>query len=294
MARQGRLIFSFITICLFLNNCSFSVAPLYNKNNLASVVKQKIKEELSQEATTKLVGSTFWVYLPQEGLFDFPKDPPIVFKRFSPLDAKVKFSSNKKIFVSYNIKSMPEKKEKQTTVFSKKAIRAIGNVWQIIRKVSFSMDKESRKAVQFYCVVTSDILNGVDVIQIAYAPDLARLSFVLIQVPEFQRRIITEPIFAPQAIGDTKGEHIEMKDFTFEEFITLQIRNRILNRFQIENSKTASSKRKPMSDSEIAREVVRIVKETLKIYNWRKFSKLEIYNGLNGETRVFEYPDIFN
>ncbi|MDD5347199.1 MAG: hypothetical protein PHT59_01145, partial [Candidatus Omnitrophica bacterium] len=67
--------------------CSFSVAPSYTKNDLEKVVKDLIKKGCGIEATTKLVGSTFWVYLPLEDITEFPPHPPSFYERFEPVEA---------------------------------------------------------------------------------------------------------------------------------------------------------------------------------------------------------------
>ncbi|MDD5348055.1 MAG: hypothetical protein PHT59_05525, partial [Candidatus Omnitrophica bacterium] len=186
----------------------------------------------------------------------------------------------------------PARRKTRSPVLKQQAIRKISGSWLALRRVLFSMDDRSQQDVKFYCVVTADIASGFEIFQLAYSRDLVKMSFSMVQVPEFQHRIVTEYLPVPQARGDRQGKHLKMKDFAFREFIVLQVANRVESRFKGENNNLDHSPIEGMTDVEIDRDVARIALETLRIYDYKDVTSLETNNLLTRSKALFDESDI--
>ncbi|MDD5729976.1 MAG: hypothetical protein PHN57_02485 [Candidatus Omnitrophica bacterium] len=60
---------SLILFCaLLLSGCSSSTKPTYLKENIPEAIEKICKAEYRLDVTSKLVGSTLWIYIPLENL----------------------------------------------------------------------------------------------------------------------------------------------------------------------------------------------------------------------------------
>ena len=173
---------------------------------------------------------------------------------------------------NYSIKPVAEKEVKQEMSLDKKVNEKIFNVLQVIRRVLFSTDNSKINNPLFFCIVTADIKNGLEIKQIFYLSDLKKLTYGFISQTEYQHRIVQDTLVSTLIIGDRQGTHLDYQNITLDDFITGQIQNRIRIKFQ---------KPEVEKNADIDKEVLKIVSYTVDTYNFRNFSLLEMINLLN-------------
>ena len=86
---------------------------------------------------------------------------------------------------------------------------------------------------------------------------------------EYQHRAIQETEVSPKIIGDTQGLNLKYSDISFEDFILQQIQHRIRLKFQ---------KPEAEKNADIDKEILKIIRYTLKAYGFKDFSTLELNN----------------
>jgi hypothetical protein len=247
----------------------FSTAPTYLKEDIDKAIQDICKNEYNIDVKVKLVGSTLWIYLPVEDMFTKADKPEKYSERFVIEDNKVGFKDGT-LKAEYIIKSTPETEKTQEYKYNKVVLDKINNVWKVLRRVLFSL-KRSREEHEpkFFCLVTADIKNGFETREIFYYLDLKKVSYEFISWTEYQHRVLTDSDISLEAIGDTQGEHLDYRDITLDEFVASQIQHRIKLKFQ-----------KPEVDknADIDKEILKIIIYTVKTYNLRDFSYVELDN----------------
>ena len=253
---------------LFLSACNSSVAPSFLKEDIAPAVKNICKKEYQLDISTKISGSTLWVYMPLENIISKPDKPEKYMERFL-LEDKKSSLDEKILKVNYLIRPTTEKEKQQEMSLDKSVNEKIFNVLQVIRRVLFSMGASKENIPVFFCIVTADIRNGFEIKQIFYLPDLKKLSYSFISQTEYQHRIIQDTAISAEIIADKDGNHLNYRDITLEEFIADQIQGRIKLKFQ-----------KPEVEAgvDIDKEVLKIVTYTLDAYQFKDFALLELAN----------------
>ncbi len=249
--------------------CTSSTKPTYLKENIDQAVQDLAKKEYNIDVQAKLAGSTLWVYLPIEDILTASDKPAKYIERFLVDENRAEFKDGG-FKVEYAVKPVPEKKEKQQDYkYNKEALEKISNVWKIIRRVLFSMERTKDKEPKFFSLVIADIKNGFEIKEVFYALDLKKVSYDFISWTEYQHRAIDETNVSADIIGDRQGLHLNYKDITFEEFLAMQIKHRIKLKFQ-----------KPEVDKniDIDKEILKIVTYTLKMYGLRNFSEVQLEN----------------
>jgi len=257
LARTGLSFF----LVILITGCSSSTKPTYLRANIERDIQDICKKEYKLDITAKLVGQTLWIYLPIEGILEntSANKPQKYWERFEIKDNKSDFK-NGLFQVTYNVKRVPEKERVQETGYNKEALEKINDVWKVLRRIVFSM-KET-EAPKFFFLVTSDIQYGFTIAEIFYFQDIKKVSYSLISMTEYQHRSINQMEISPQVIGDKEGKFLNYRDIPMEEFIAMQIENRIRLKFQ-----------KPEVDknANIDKEVLKAVNDTLEIYDAKKY-----------------------
>jgi len=271
-----------IPLILFLSSCTSSTAPSFSREDIPAKVKAISKKEYKLDLSARLIGSTLWVYLPLEDIISKPAQPEKYIERFLLEDQKN--SLNEKILkVNYLVKPTAEKEKQQDVSIDKSVNEKIFNVLQVIRRALFSMDNSGKDQPLFFCIVTADIKNGLEIKQIFHLMDLKKLSYGLISQTEYQHRIIQDTAISAQIIGDKEGNRLDYREITLEDFIADQIQSRIKLKFQ---------KPEVEKNTDIDKEVLKIIGYTLNAYGFKDFTLAEITNLASGAKTVLNQTAI--
>ncbi len=272
-----------LPLILFLSACTSSTSPSFSREDIPREVKDICKKEYKLNLSTRLIGSTLWVYLPLEDIISKPAKPEKYIERFLLEDQKN--SLNEKILkVNYLIKPTVEKEKQQEITIDKSVNEKIFDVLQVIRRVLFSMDNSRNDKPLFFCIVTADIKNGLEIKQIFHLMDLKKLSYGLISQSEYQHRIIQDTAISAQIIGDKEGNHLDYREITLEEFIADQIQGRIKLKFQ---------KPEVEKNADIDKEVLKIITYTLNAYGFKDFNLAEMTNLATGAKAILNQKAVF-
>jgi len=171
--------------------------------------------------------------------------------------------------VDYAIKAIPEKEQTQEYKYSKAISEKMNGIWNLVRRVLFSMNRSKDLEPKFICLIISDIKNGFEISEICYYQDLKKISYNFISPEEYQHRSVQDFNLHPQIIGDTEGTHIDYSDITLENFITKQIQYRIKLKFQ---------KPEVEKNADIDKEIIKIIEHTIKTYGFKDFKTIELNN----------------
>jgi hypothetical protein len=267
LAKRGLLNFYIIILSLIFG-CSSPVTPSYLKEDIQKAIQDICRSEYQMEIKTKLVGQTLWLYLPLEDIFTKLEKPEKYLERFSIMRNSDELKEDS-LKVEYLIKAIPEQEKYQEYEYNKGVPEKINNVWKVLRRVLFSMEKSNKAEPHFFCLVVADIKNGFEIKELFYYLDLKKVSYEFISWTEYHHRTIQDTLMLPQIIGDKEGAHLDYKDITLGDFVLAQIQHRIKLKFQ-----------KPEVDknADIDKEILKIVVYTLKTYEFKDFSQVELNN----------------
>lgn len=266
-AKTGLLLSLYLLSFIFFG-CSSSTEPSFIKENIADSIREICEAEYNLQVKTKLVGETVWVYLPVEDILLDTKNPQKFSEKFEIGLLENKFDRNS-FQLEYSIKSIPETEKTQQSEYNKDVAEKLNNVWKVIRRVIFSMDRSRPDLPKFYCVITADIKKGFEIIDTIYYVDLKKVTYQFISWDEYQHRAIQEIAQSPEIFADTYGLHVKYKDITWEDFLSGQIKHRIRLKFQ---------KPEVEQNADIDKEILKIVVNTLKTYDYRDFITVEVEN----------------
>lgn len=282
-ARSGLKLSTYVLLPLLLCACISSTEPSYSKETLVDSIQNICKDEYNIEVKAKLIGQTLWIYLPLEDLIEKSDKPEKYLERFSIEHNKDEFKDGL-LKLEYSIKVIPEKEKYQEVKYNKLALEKMNNVWKVLRRVLFSMKDSKKDGLQFFCFISADIKNGFQMKEIFYYLDLKKVSYEFISLAEYQHRTIQDTQIQPEIIGDKEGLHLNYRDIPFEEFLMRQIEHRIRLKFQ-----------KPEVDKnvDIDKEIIKIVVYTLKTYNFRDFSTVELNNLLTNNKIILNQAAIW-
>jgi len=269
LAKNGLLFNLFILSNLILSGCTSSTQPTYPKESIDQAIQDICKKEYKTDVKVKLVGSTLWIYLPiPEGIVEKSNKPEKFIERFV-IEQNNNELKDEIVSVNYLIKPVPEQEKLQDMKYSKAAFDRINNVWKVLRRVIFSMEHLEQNSPKFFVTVTADTKNGFLIKEIFYYPDFKKVSYELMSWGEYQHRAIQETEVSPKIIGDTQGLNLKYSDISFEDFILQQIQHRIRLKFQ---------KPEAEKNADIDKEILKIIRYTLKAYGFKDFSTLELNN----------------
>jgi len=274
-AKRGQCLSLIIFLC-FICGCSFSTKPTYSREGIAKAIQDICKKEYKLDTKVTVAGSTLWIYLPVEDMISKSEKAEKYVERFE-IDANKDEFIDGSLKLEYLIKNIPEKEKSQSYTYEKRASEKMNNVWKVLRRVLFSMDRSQEgNELKLFCLVTADIKNGFETRQIFYYQDLKKVSYGMISWNEYQHRTVDETYVSPKIIGDKDGLHLTYKDITLGEFIAGQIKHRINLKFQ---------KPEVGKNADIDKEILKIVIYTIKTYNFRDFATAE-FNNLLTQNRI--------
>jgi len=264
LARKG---LSFFIIATFLCGCFSPVTtPVYD--NIVSAITNICWNEYKISVKVKQLDSTLWIYVPVEGIFEKADKAEKYKEKFEILNYKAKFETGA-LRIEYQIKPKKEEEKAQEFKYNKNVLEKMNNIWMVLRRVLFSMDRRQQEEPKFFCVVTADIKNGLELRQTFYYLDLKKVSYGFISWGEYQHRVIQNTRIVPEAVGDKEGTYVQYKKITLDEFIAAQIEQRIGLKFQ-----------KPEVDknANIDKEIINASVFTIKTYNFHDFTSVELNN----------------
>lgn len=112
--------------------------------------------------------------------------------------------------------------------YDKEILKKVGEITFSLRRVLLSMDKPPK----FYVFTASDTKDiGADLMIAGFIPDLVKLQLQFISRGEFLKRRYINLVSDKKALGDKTGRHIKKTNITMPEFISLLIKQEILNTF---------------------------------------------------------------
>jgi hypothetical protein len=280
LARSG------LNICVSLSlicGCTASTSPTYTKADIDKSVERILQNEYKLKAKARLVGQTFWLYLPLEDIFEQAKKPEKVVERFEIQENDNDFKNNR-LRLNYLIKTVPEREKSQGVAFKKVALEKITNAVLAMRRVIFSLGPKDRNAVKFYCLIASDIKNGYVIKELFYYEDLKKVTYDFISVDEYRHRVIVDSGQSLRIIGDREGRNIAYSNITLKDFVAGQIIHRINLKFQ---------KPEVKANADIDKEITKIVVETLNIYKVENVSAAELNNMVSKKKTVLSEQEIY-
>lgn len=266
-----------VVLSCLICGCTYSTSPTYLKENIPGAIQDICKSEYRFDVKATLAGSTLWIYFAVEDLLEKTDKPKKYSEKFE-IGANKSGVKNGSLTIEYSIKPIPDKEKSDDYKYNKKVQEQQNNIWKALRRVLFSMETTKRSEPKFFCLVTADIKNGFEIKQIFYYLDLKKFSYGFISSEEYLHRIAEELDISPLIIGDKEGLHLEYRDFSLEEFVVMQIEQRIKFKFQ-----------KPEVDknADIDKEVMKVAQYTLKTYGFKDFSEIELYNLLTKNRIIF-------
>jgi hypothetical protein len=102
------------------------------------------------------------------------------------------------------------------------------NIFLVIKRLILSTDNPPK----FFAFVVSGTKDpGYDIYYIGYTPDIVKLEMQFISVGEFQNRTVIVNSSNPEAINDTKGDHLPIHDIEIGQFISYLCRQNLENEF---------------------------------------------------------------
>ncbi len=266
-----KLFYGLLCLCLLLG-CAVPSEPTYSVENLSQSLEKILQEEYHIPIVSKLTGQTLWIYLPVEEEIFIESDNPQEYAKLFEVKSTEGILKEEILDVSYNIQEIPEAKEKQDKKFNPEVSDKINKVLRSVRRVLFSLKHDSN-GPKFFVIATSDIKNGIDIINITYIDDLRKAFYEIISWTEYQHRSVEDIKLSPESIGDKEGKHIEFRDIDFKEFLVEQIQQRVRSKF---------SRPEVKKDADIDKEVLKTIRNVLEIYKVDDFLLVSLKNTHTG------------
>lgn len=283
---RSALLLSLTLLIFNTSGCEYKKEYTYLKESIPDAIRDICKNEYKMDVTTRMTGSTVWIYIPVEDMVSEPdkkKKPEKFIERFVVEKGTGGFIE-RRLKLDYLIRTVPETEKAQSVVYSKDAIQKRIYIWQVISRIVFSMKPQKRDGVEFFSVVMADIKNGFVVREIYYFLDIKKVSYGLISYTEFQHRSVQDTQVAPEVIGDKTGAAINYRDITMPDFIASQILNRIRLKFQ---------KPEVKQNVDVDKEVEKIIAVTVKTYDFKDFSEAELNNLISNKRIVLNRAAIW-
>lgn len=268
LAKAALLFKITILLLCFTFGCSSSTTPTFLKEDIPNAIQDICREEYKLDVVATLVGETLWIYIPVEDMF-LPSDKAEKYvEKFSVEESQGNLADGL-IKIDYKVNPIPDEEKSHEIKYNKDVQKKTNDVWKALRRVIFSLDRSKQNEPKFFCIITADIKNGIETKETFYYLDLKKVSYDFISWGEYYHRAISETNISDEIIGDTQGKHLQYKDITFREFLMEQIKQRIKYKFQ---------KPEVEKNADIDKEIAKIVVNTLKIYGFKDFDVIELYN----------------
>lgn len=283
-------IFPHVPALFFLLSLAGCLPPSPPVQSLSEAGQKFLKicqEELKLNVLTRAYPHTLWIYLPAEQrLIDYKstQDGPTKSKEaaenfvinyldtyFSAEAFHIEYDIRKSIQypVSYGYTSI------YTDDYQEIQSQILTSLHRSYSGLGIETDKEpganTERPPDFIVLVAADIKTGIEIVSLFYYEDFKRAMTDPTSMPqdEFAKRNVTELQGQDSIIGDDRGKHVDYHDITWPEFVSKQIRQRV--RFKYQHSDF-----KPTED--IEEEIMTIVAETIKAYNFTDFQTIKLYN----------------
>ncbi len=173
-----------LLIIFFFSGCSYSTAPTFRREDIAEAIQNIATKEFKLSLKVKLVGQTLWIYMPIKNLMEKADKPEKSIEKFSIKQNELEIK-DKLVKLNYAIKVIPEKEQTQEYKYSKTILEQINGVWNIIRRVLFSMNRANGSEPKFIYLVVADIENGYEIKEICHYLDLKKISYNYISAEEY-------------------------------------------------------------------------------------------------------------
>lgn len=263
--------------------CSSSTQATYHEANIEQSIEDIMLKEYGQRVTATLLDHTLWIYVPLSDLLSKSDKPEKYVERFSIEQNDVWFDG-KDLNVAYGIKPIPEVEKIQEMSYNKETTESINNVWKVLRRVVFSLDRKKQKQLEFFSLVIADTKNGFVIHEIIHHDDLKKVSYDLLSWTEFYHRIIQDSLVSAEIIGDEQGLGINYRDISMDEFLTRQMQQRIKTKFQ---------KPEVAATADIDQEIRKIIAYTLDIYDYAGVDMVGLRNAVSGTNLTVNLPSLF-
>ncbi len=283
-AKRALLVNSLFIITL-ITGCSSPPQSNYLKKDIPKVIKTIAKKELAIEITCRMVDKTLWIYWPVDNLLEQLKKPQKYTEKFTLEEDQCEFKRGT-FLITYKIAAITPVEKTQSYGYNKDVLEKVNQLWNVVRRVVFSIDRKKSIEPEYVVLVVADIKNGFEVKGTCSFLDLKKVSYGFISSEEYQHRSLLESSeFMPWIIGDKTGSYLQYRNLTAEDFICRQIEYRIRLKFQ-----------KPEVDknADIDKEIEKIVANTLKIYKFEDFNAVELNNLADKNKSTLNQPAILD
>ena len=266
------------------------------------------KEDYSLDVQIKPAGKTVFIYLPIDhsilefkaktvtDMLEHPQDPQekdtlnFISSKYENQNLSVDYSvTPQKMYpkeeTGYTYGYNEEFQEKQSNIVTA-FYRSFGDLDVVPGDVVYK-DKEkqaSHKALvdayeltdappDFIVLIITDVKKGVEVEAVVSFSDLKRTMIGELPADEYQKRVLYEVRGSPEALDDWSGNHINVKEMTWPEFISRQIKNRIQYEY---------TRLKPSAPTH--EEILAIIAETARYYDFIDFNAIYLHD-LESDTK---------
>lgn len=254
--------------------CQTPIEPTYKEADIPDTVKKICKDEYGLEVIARRLPNALWIYAPLSKIFH----------------------------KEYGIK-----KDK---IFDEETTDKLREILTTVGRVLISADK----APEFFALLASDINLGLDYTIIGSVTDIKKSYAGAIPFTELNKRYVIELKLAPDAIGDTEGEHLKAYDIKLPDFLAEQIAQRIAMQFQEENLRKRFRIEKsqgrfdngtfifeyaieeispPDKNTYIMKEALNTITYCLKTYEFQDFSRLEIKDLIRQDKLVLSKAEVW-
>ena len=145
---------------------------LYSKDEAERKFIQISKDEYNWDVSTKLIGNTFWIYLPyEEEILKFKANKFTQAPKFSVTFLNGDFKEGEFDF-EYQIVPLVKTEENKGFTYSltDEKSKDFHYLLNVINRVYFNAQEQP----EFYVIVLADIVNGMEIIYIIYGLDLKK------------------------------------------------------------------------------------------------------------------------
>ncbi len=281
---------------LSLSGCYKVLPPITTKNQATKYFEKICKEEYNLPVTSHFAGRTLIVYVPiNKTLFRLEAAKPDPFKndtvqdKMTILYQDVAFDG-KALDVKYDIrplKSYPNDlgyTAAADETLQKMSTNLINAVYR-----SFADIKDDPKATleekrpEFIHIYLADIINGIQYEYLLYFEDYIESAQQVLAYDEFAQRNVYEITGNRNIIGDSLGQHLEIKSVTWPEFIRRQIKHRI-------NYKYTRSSFPPSENTE--QEILKAVEATMHAYDYKIYETVDLHDLYKNATTHYTREEI--
>ncbi len=263
-------------------------APKVPLSDVQKKFEQKARENYDLHVTTKMVGKTFWIYLPtQEPIFDYEAQKETAGaqtdKKPSPFTVQFAegiFKENR-FALEYDIIKRTKVKSEDygyNSSYTDSYIKAQNNLFVCISDVFFN-NEITDNSPKFFVMVVTDIKKGIETRATFYLDDFKRYMSGDLPYEEYMKRFIADTKGGQNFIGDETGTHIKYEDVSMTDFLSRQMVNRI--RFKFERSDFT-----PPEDYDDT--IVGIVADTARYYNFEHFAQVQLSNLRQNKKFIFD------